>query len=150
MPTATHATDGRCGWSWVSLISRSRTLYETKQLNVTLQIALQKHRDLPDLPLVTQMTDDRKVQAALRLLISRQTMARPFAAPPGVPDMRVRALREAFDATMRDRDFLAEMKRQELEVEPVTGTAVQALIAEIYAAPPDVVALASAAVKDGP
>jgi tripartite-type tricarboxylate transporter receptor subunit TctC len=145
-----HEVDGRCGWSWVSLISRSRTLYETKQLNITLQIALQKHRDLPDLPLVTELTDDRKVTAALRLVISRQSMARPFAAPPEVPEARVRALRDAFDATMRDRDFLAEMKRQELEVEPVTGTAVQALIAEIYAAPPDVVALASAAVKDGP
>lgn len=145
-----HEVDGRCGWSWVSLVSRSRELYDGKQLNITLQIALKKHPDLPDVPLVTELTDDPKIQAALRLLISRQSMARPFAAPPGVPEERVRALRQAFDATMQDADFLAETRRQELEVNPVPGTAVQALIAELYATPPDVVKLAAAAVKDAP
>ena len=145
-----HELDGRCGWSWVSLVSRSRALYESKQLNLTLQIALQKHRDLPDLPLVTEFTDDPQTLAALRLLISRQSMARPYAAPPEVPKDRVQALRQAFDETMQDSEFLAEMKRQELEVEPVTGRAVQELITEIYAAPPEAVKLAAAAVKDGP
>jgi tripartite-type tricarboxylate transporter receptor subunit TctC len=77
-------------------------------------------------------------------------MARPFAAPPDVPKDRVQALRDAFDQTMRDPEFLGDMRRQELEVEPVTGAAVQALIAEIYSSPTDVVKLATAAVKDGP
>src|SRR5258708_25051331 len=104
-----HEVDGRCGWSWVSLVSRSRTLYESKQLNITLQIALQKHPDLPEVPLVTELTDDSKIQAALRLLISRQRMARPFAAPPDVPPERVRALRQAVDATTQDPHFPAHM-----------------------------------------
>lgn len=143
-----HEIDGRCGWSWLSLISRSKALYQSGQINVTLQIGLRRIPELPTVPLVTDLTTDPNVRAAIRLLVSRQAMARPYAAPPAVPAERVRALRAAFDATMRDPAFLAEVERQRLEVTPVSGEAVEALINEIYGAPPAVVALARQAVKE--
>jgi tripartite-type tricarboxylate transporter receptor subunit TctC len=86
-------------------------------------------------------------KAALKLIISRQSIARPFAAPPGLPAERVQALRAAFDATMKDPEFLAEAKRLDLEVRPVGGADVEKLIKEIYASPPDVVKLAQQAEK---
>jgi tripartite-type tricarboxylate transporter receptor subunit TctC len=88
--------------------------------------------------------------AALRLIVSRQSIARPFAAPPDVPAERIAALRTAFDAVMRDGDFLAEASRLALEVRPASGRAVQALLGEIYASPPAVVARASELLKDAP
>jgi len=140
--------DGRCGWSWTSLISRDKALYETGQIAVTLQIALARHEDLPDVPLVTDLVDDPRKLAALKLIVSRQNIARPFAAPPGVPAERVAALRRAFDETMRDPDFLAEARQWALEVRPASGAQVQTLFAEIYAAPPEVVALAAEMIKE--
>jgi tripartite-type tricarboxylate transporter receptor subunit TctC len=143
-----HEIDGRCGWSWTSLISRDKALYDARQIAVTLQIALAKHEDLPDVPLVTDLVDDPQKLAALKLIVSRQNIARPFAAPPGVPAERIEALRRAFDATMRDPDFLAEATQLGLEVRPASGAQVQALFGEIYAAPPEVVTMAAEIIKE--
>ena len=143
-----NEVDGRCGWSWSSLISWNRDLYETKQIDVVVQLAAQKLDELRDVPLVTELTDKPDQQTALRLIVSRQTMARPYVAPPGVPPERLRALRAAFDATMRDPDYLADMKRQDLEVRPVSGTEAEVLVKEIYATPPEVVRLAVEYMKE--
>jgi hypothetical protein len=106
---------------------------------VVLQLAAQKLDELPNVPLVTDVTDDADQKSALRLIVSRQTMARPYVAPPGVPAERVRALRAAFDATMRDPAFLADTKRQDLEVRPVSGSEADALLKEVYSTPPEIV-----------
>ncbi len=139
--------NGRCGWSWSSLVSRNRALYDEKKIVVPVQLSLQKHEDLPNVPLVMDLTTDPRVHAALKLIFGRQTMARPYAAPPGLPADRRDALRAAFDATMKDPAFLAEAKQTALEVQPVSGAQVQTLIEEVYQSPPDVVKLAADAVK---
>jgi tripartite-type tricarboxylate transporter receptor subunit TctC len=141
--------DGRCGWSWSSVLARSKALLDDKKIDVTLQFALAKHEDLPNVPLVFDLTQDPKQIAAMKLIVSRNAVARPYAAPPGIPADRKAALRAAFDATMKDPAFLDEAKRSELEVRPVNGEAVDKIIAEIYASPPDVVAIAKAAIKEG-
>ncbi len=134
--------NGRCGWSWSSLISRNKQLYDSKQIYVPLQLALHKHEDLPDVPVVMELTKDPKQLAALKLIFARQSMARPYVAPPGLPEERKQALRAAFDATMKDPDFLAEAQRTELEVRPLSGVEIDTLLSELYATPPDVVKLA--------
>jgi hypothetical protein len=142
--------DGRCGWSWTSLLSRSRELLDSKQINLTLQIALQQDKDphLQGVPLVVSVTEDPQKKAALKLIVSRQAIARPFAAPPGIPADRARALREAFEATMNDAEFLAETKKLSLDVDPVTGAEVEALIREVYASPPEAIKLAADSMKE--
>jgi tripartite-type tricarboxylate transporter receptor subunit TctC len=142
--------DGRCGWSWTSLISRDKAMLDAHDLAVTLQIALTKHEDMPDVPLVMDLVHDPQQLAALKLLVSRQNIARPFAAPPDVPAERVAALRRAFDAVMRDPDFIAEARKLGLEVRPFAGAEVQKLVAEISASPPDVVALAGQLIRETP
>jgi tripartite-type tricarboxylate transporter receptor subunit TctC len=140
--------DGRCGWSWSSVLSRSKDLLDSHKIDIPLQLALAKHEDLPNVPLVFDLTTDPKQIAALKLIVSRNAMARPFAAPPGIPAERKAALRAAFDATMTDPAFLEETRRNDLEVRPVDGAALDKLVAEVYASPPDVVALAEDAVKE--
>jgi tripartite-type tricarboxylate transporter receptor subunit TctC len=142
--------DGRCGWSWTSIVSLKRDWLVNKQIQITLQIALAKHEDLPDVPLIMDLVPDPRRDAALKLIVSRQSIARPFAAPPEVPPERIETLRQAFDATMRDPDFLTEMRGQTLEVRPVGGAEVQNLMREIYASPPVVVKLAREILVDTP
>ncbi len=134
--------DGRCGWSWSSLVSWNRDMYESKQLDVVLQLSAQKLDELADVPLVTEVTDDPEQKTALKLIVSRQTMARPYVAPPGIPADRLQALRAAFDATMKDPAFLADAKRQDLEVRPVSGAEAAKMVKDVYATPPAVVKLA--------
>jgi tripartite-type tricarboxylate transporter receptor subunit TctC len=147
-----HEVDGRCGWSWTSLLSRNKAMLTGKEINVALQIALNKGDDpyLLRVPLIMDLTTDPAQRAALKLIVSRQSIARPFATPPGVPAERLAALRSAFDATMKDADFLAEARTADLDVRPVAGAAVEALIKEIYASPPEAVRLATEAMQAKP
>jgi tripartite-type tricarboxylate transporter receptor subunit TctC len=69
-------------------------------------------------------------------------------APPGIPPERLTALRNAFDATMRDPEFLVDAKRQDLDVRPVTGAEADALIAQVYATAPDIVKRAAEYMKE--
>jgi tripartite-type tricarboxylate transporter receptor subunit TctC len=130
--------DGRCGWSWTSLISRDKALYDTGQIAVTLQIALARHEDLPDVPLVTDLAKTDEQRQILRLIFARQVMGRPYLAPPNVPADRVAALRSAFMGTMADKEFLAEAEKAQLEITPVSGEAVQKLVGEVYQTPPEI------------
>lgn len=145
-----HEVDGRCGWSWASLLSRDSALLSDHQIDITLQIALKKDPALQDVPLVMDLVDDQLKQAALKLIIARQTIARPFAAPPGIPEQQTRILRQAFDDTMKDPDFLNEARSLNLEVDPIGGEEVGVLLKDIYASPPEVVDLASQLIRKSP
>ena len=92
-----HEVDGRCGWSWTSLLSRNKAMLTGKEINVALQIALAEDDDPPaDVPLIIDLTDRPGTSAALKLIVSRQSIARPFATPPGVPaERRARCARRS-------------------------------------------------------
>jgi tripartite-type tricarboxylate transporter receptor subunit TctC len=107
-------------------------------MRLLVQMALKKHADIPDVPLVVDMAKTDEQRSLLRVVFSRQTMGRPFALPPQVPADRVAALRTAFDKMMRDPEFLAEAERTKLEVNsPASGEEVQSLVAEIMRVPAD-------------
>ncbi len=134
---------GLCGWSWSTLKSRSKKLYDSGEIAVPVQLGLTPHEDLPNVPLITKLTEDPSKVAVLELIFSRQTLARPFAAPPGIPEERLRALRTAFDATMKDKEFLAEAQKLDLEVRPVSGTEIDALVAGLSKTPAEIRKLAA-------
>ena len=139
--------DGLCGWSWSSLMSRDKQLLDSKQINVALELGVDKALNLPGVPLLGDLTQDAKQKAALKLIFSRLTIARPFAAPPGLSADRTKALRDAFDATMKDPAFAAEMKKLTLDVRPQPGAKVEQLVREAYSYPPEVVKLAADAIR---
>jgi tripartite-type tricarboxylate transporter receptor subunit TctC len=78
-------------------------------------------------------------RVALEYLYATQEMGRPYAAPPGTPPERVAALRQAFDETMVDPDFLRDAARSNLDVTPITGAAVQEIIARLYQTPREII-----------
>ena len=138
---------GRCGWSWSSVKSRRGDWIKDKKINILLQMSLQKHPDLPDVPLVMDMAKNDDDRAALELIFARQVMGRPYVAPPGIPADRAAALRAAFDATVKDPDFVADIAKMKLELNPVSGEEVENIVKRIYAAPEAIVARASDAIK---
>jgi tripartite-type tricarboxylate transporter receptor subunit TctC len=141
--------DGRCGWSWSSLISRDRQMLDSKLITITLQVGVRRHEDLPNVPLMSELTDDPQKKAVLTLISSRQAMARPFVAPPGIPADRLKALDDAFDATMKDPAFLAEAKSLDLEVHPVDAKTLTELVQQIYASKPETLKLAAQVLGEG-
>jgi tripartite-type tricarboxylate transporter receptor subunit TctC len=141
--------DGRCGWSWTSIkITRSEWV-AAKKINLVLQMALQKNAELPDVPLITDLAANDRERQILKLVLSRQQMGWPFLAPPDLPAERAQALRAAFDATMRDPEFVAEAKQRQLEVNPMSGAEIDKLVGELYATPPDVIAATKAVIAEG-
>jgi tripartite-type tricarboxylate transporter receptor subunit TctC len=128
--------DGRCGWSYSSVISTRSDWLSDGSLKMLLQMSTAKHPSLPDVPLVMDLVQNDADRDLLNLVFARQTLGRPFAAPPGVPQDRVDALRAAFMATMADPEFLAEATALELEITPVDGAGIQALVEQVYASDP--------------
>jgi len=138
---------GRCGWSWSSVKSTHPAWIAEKKINVLVQLALTKHPDLPDVPLIVDLAKTDEDRQVLKLIFARQVMGRPFLGPPGLPPERVEALRKAFMDTMRDKDFLADAEKSQLEINPVAGDALEKLVKEVYATPPAVAQRAATILK---
>jgi tripartite-type tricarboxylate transporter receptor subunit TctC len=128
---------GRCGWSFSSIKAAHPDWLAQKKVAILVQFALAKHPELADVPLVTDLAQTEDQRKLLRFVFARQVMGRPYLAPPGVPPATVAALRRAFMATMADKDFLADADRSKLEITPVSGERIQALVAELYRTPPE-------------
>ncbi len=131
--------DGRCGWSWSSLAATRRQWVDSGSVKVLVQLALHKHADLPNVPLIMDFAQTEERRAMLKLIFARGALGCPFLAPPGIPADRAAILRQAFDETMKDPAFLAEAMKADLEVAPIGGETLQKLVAEIYRTPKDVV-----------
>jgi tripartite-type tricarboxylate transporter receptor subunit TctC len=137
---------GRVGWSWSSVKATKMDWYKAGKIKILYQLALRKHPDLPNVPLMIDLVKDPKDKAALELALIRQSMGRPYLAPPGAPKARVAALRAAFDATVKDPAFLAEAKKLKLEIDPTSGDEIEGLLKKAAAVPKDVVARLNRAV----
>jgi tripartite-type tricarboxylate transporter receptor subunit TctC len=139
--------DAECGWSWGSIKTRAWQWVEQKKINIVFQIGSAKSPDLPDVPFIMDYAKDDLDRQALELLMSPDAFAWPFVAPPGVPVDRVAVLRRAFDATMKDPTFLRNAKQANLEINPMSGEAMQAKIEHILSFDAAVVARAKDIVK---
>ena len=130
--------NGRCGWSWSSVKATHQKWLDEKKINVLIQLALEKHPDLPDVPLITDLATTDEQRAIFKLIFARQVMGRPFLAPPGLPRERVAALRKGFLDTMKDKDFLADAEKAQLEITPVAGEDIQRLVSETHETPAEI------------
>jgi tripartite-type tricarboxylate transporter receptor subunit TctC len=139
--------DGLCGISWSTIKSRHTEWLTSHSVNIIVQAALKKEPEIASVPLATELTKTPEQLQIIKLLLVSQAMARPFAAPPDIPADRKAALIGAFDATMKDADFLAEAQKLNFDVRPVTAKTIDALLAEVYQTPKDVIARATKAIS---
>jgi tripartite-type tricarboxylate transporter receptor subunit TctC len=133
---------GLGGLSWGYVKAAKPDWIRENKINVILQFANEKNEELKSVPMATDLVKNDADRKLLDMFVSRLVMAWPLAAPPDVPADRVQALRTALAATVKDKAFLAEAEKQNMDVAPVSGEAIAALLKQIYASPPEVVARA--------
>ena len=114
-------------------------LLRDKDIVILLQVGREKHPDLRDVPLLSELMKTDEDRVVLSIIFDKYQMGRSFFVPPGVPEERVVALRRAFDATMKDSALLSEAAAQKLEVNALSGEDVQALVTRLYATPENLV-----------
>src|SRR5216684_3158546 len=106
-----------------------------KMISILFQGGAEPNPELKGVPLVRDLARSDGERQAIDFLYAGQGIGRPFVAPPDLPAERLKALRQAFDATMQDADFIAEAKNSKLELAPEDGEHLAALIMKIYATP---------------
>jgi tripartite-type tricarboxylate transporter receptor subunit TctC len=132
--------EGYCGWSIDSIRSRAPQWLTDGTIKPLAQFTLGKS-ELPNIPLGRDLIPTEKGKQALDFFTADSLFAWPLMAPPDLPAERVAELRSAFDAMTEDPELLADAAKQNLEVNPVSGTAMQDFIQRLYKTPPDVLEL---------
>ena len=119
-----------------SIMANQAALWNAKEVRVLLQFGrAMRHPLLPDVPLATELTQDRDALEVIAFTEAPLYMALPFLAPAGIPADRAAALRSAFMTMVRDREFLADAERVKLDITPIDGAAVRAIISKMAATP---------------
>ena len=123
---------GGC-WSWESMRATWRKGLDSGEVIPVVQIVAKPMPDIPNVPLAINLakTDDAR-NLILVGVQNSSAFARPFALPPGTPADRVRVLHDAFHATLKDPEFLAEAKKAKLAVDPITGSEMKQLVADVF------------------
>ncbi|MEA2977936.1 MAG: hypothetical protein QOF19_3456 [Alphaproteobacteria bacterium] len=111
----------------------------TKTVNLLFQGGSHPNHDIKDIPFVVDLGKNDQDKKAIEFLYAGQGIGRPFVAPPGLPPERLKMMRDAFNATMKDPEFIAEVKLRKLELLPETGEYLEDLIKKIYATPKPIV-----------
>jgi tripartite-type tricarboxylate transporter receptor subunit TctC len=135
------------GTGWASTKVNHPDWIKEKKIVILYQLAAERHRELPDVPTVADLALKPEDQAMLRFIGASADVGRFLIAPPGVPAERFAALRTAFDAMIADKDFLADMQKRNVDIDPMTGEKLAEMIAGLMKTPPDIVARARAALE---
>ena len=138
--------DGECG-NWTSL---DKSWVTGKRINLMI-----KFQDLlpagmpPEVPFASKLVSDPNKKKLLDLFNSSATMAQPFIVTKAVPADRLSILREAFNRTMKDPQYIADVQRQGGEVTPIPGEEISKLIDRLRETPPEVLAAARDVLGEG-
>src|SRR5262252_1708024 len=133
-----NEVDGICE-SLDSVIGKRPDWIASKKVNVLFYGGANPTIDLNGAPFIVDQARNPGEKQALEFLYAGQGIGRPFVAPPDLPADRLKMLRDAFNATMKDKDFVADATKQKLDVEPEDGEHLEALIRKVYATPKAVV-----------
>jgi tripartite-type tricarboxylate transporter receptor subunit TctC len=132
--------DGFCGYAWSSLFSRSPDLITKGTAHIVNQLALKPFAPAAEagVPNAIDFVKDSLNKKAMELIATVQEFGRPYLVHGSVPTDRVNVMRVAFDSTMKDPAYVAEIKRVGLDYSPRTGIEVSELLGRIFHAPKEV------------
>lgn len=130
---------GRCGVSYSGLKTTRPQWLANKEVDIQLQLGLRPDRELPGVPLLIELVKDAQDRQALELMLAPAEMGRPFFGPPHIPSDRLLSLRTAFDASMKDAKLLQEAEKLKLDITPLNGADMAALVMRLYKASPEVI-----------
>ncbi len=130
---------GRAGWFISSLLSTRSDWVRDNKVRVLVQVALEKHPGFPNVPLALDWAKSEEAKPQLEFSLAWLLMGRPFLAPPGVPAERVKLLRDSFMQALASPGLQQEATKLKLEISPMSGAEIDALLAKYYKTPPEVV-----------
>jgi hypothetical protein len=133
--------DGMCGWDWSSAKSQKPEWIRDRKIRLVLQIGPRPNEELtkagaPEFWTYVKGEENRQIA---ELIVSQQDFQRPYFVAGGTPAEYVAILRKAFDATMRDSQFLADAEKMRVDISPLPGGEVQKLIESFYATPKSII-----------
>lgn len=128
------------GGTSAATLARIAPWLKNGSVRTVMQMGMKRGDNFPDVPTAIEVMTTADAKRTFEIVFTDQVMGRPFVAPPGVPADRVAALRAAFDATMKDAAFLAEARAQKMEIDPVSGAEINALLERVHAAPTAMIA----------
>jgi tripartite-type tricarboxylate transporter receptor subunit TctC len=140
---------GRVSNGWGGDKSVLKPWIDTGKVRVLAQLSTAKSAMFPNVPLILDLAKTDRQRQAMELILSAQLWGRPFLMPPGVPEERFQAVRTAFAAMMKDAEFLADATKSGIDIDSVTGEAIEATLRRVYATPPDIVEVVRKAVNAG-
>ncbi|HEV2570597.1 MAG TPA: tripartite tricarboxylate transporter substrate-binding protein [Beijerinckiaceae bacterium] len=117
------------------------------ELIPVLQAGLRRNKELPNVPLMQEVVSDPKAKRIIEFASAGAAIGRALLAPPQIPADRLAALRDAFDKTVRDKEFLETAQKRKLEIDPTSGAEVQKIANDILNTPPDIVEGAKTSMK---
>jgi tripartite-type tricarboxylate transporter receptor subunit TctC len=138
-------TTGYMGTSYSSLKATKPDWVRDKKVNILIQVALKPDPELPNVPIITSLATSPAEKQALELLLAPQEMSRPYFTTPGVPPARLAALQKAFMDTMKDPAFIADAQKMGIDIDPMNGKDIHALLDRIYKTPPEAIEAAKRA-----
>lgn len=133
--------DGTCGLDWSSLKAQRPTWIRDGVAQVIVQNGLNTEPELDKLgaPNVWPFISSPDDKAAVELVLAQQIFGRPYVVAPETPQVAVRTLRKAFMDVFADKEFLADAEKSRIDISPTSGEEVQKLVAQVFAAKPEVV-----------
>jgi tripartite-type tricarboxylate transporter receptor subunit TctC len=134
--------DGRCGGQMSTIKAMRPDWLSEHKIVAPIVISTTRHPDFPDTPTVMELARDNATRQIIELMTVSQGLDRPVLMPPNTPPARVKEIRDAFKATVTDPDFVAEIKRRSMGLDPVFGEEMTETLAKAFASPPEVIAAA--------
>lgn len=123
----------RMNYSWTAIKRQHPDWLAEKKVSLLAQLALDKHADLPDVPLVVDLVKDPEEKQIMEIIFARQAMGRPYAAPVGLEPGIATMLRQAFEGMVKDKEFLADAEKGKIEInDPMSGERIHALLDRLY------------------
>lgn len=125
--------------SWEALKTSHPAWLTDGSINNILQFALKRHPEMPNVPTAIEIAKTDEQRAILTAVLNATEIGASFFTTPGAPGDRVEALRKAFDDVVKDAELLKDAENMRVDIQPMSGTDVQKLIANVADLPPDVV-----------
>lgn len=128
--------DGTFAHAWTSLKTQKPDWLRDGKVRIIVQHGFTRHPELPDVPLLLDFAQDDLQRQILSVELVRQDISKPYMAPPGIPADRLKILRDAFEASLKDPELIADLAHQSLEIDrPMSGEDLSALVAKIATTP---------------
>jgi tripartite-type tricarboxylate transporter receptor subunit TctC len=142
-----NEVDGICGLPMSTITSAWADIYNSGDFRAVIQLSGRKQADLKGVPHVDDFAKSDEDRQVYGLIFGTQALGRILLSPPGTPTARRNALRAALLAAIKDPQFIADARKTQIDISPMTGEEVEQLIARLSTASPSVIERVKQAVR---